>query len=168
MGDIDTTGKQEYRRHIHDNASTDDVLREDWDDEAIAPKLSESLKVDNDLGLAPIPASPLPTPGMSQDVGLLQLPSPALSPDSRSASEVGSSPLTPVTTGTSPRSLIFDPSGSSRASSPAPGTPTQSNRFWKRLSKSGSKSSKRERMAEAVSGLLEKTVPKAATLGRRK
>ncbi|CEL59434.1 Serine/threonine-protein kinase fray2 OS=Dictyostelium discoideum GN=fray2 PE=3 SV=1 [Rhizoctonia solani AG-1 IB] len=161
-------GKQEYRRHIHDNASTDDVLREDWDDEAIAPKPSESLKVDNDLGLAPIPASPLPTPGMSQDVGLLQLPSPALSPDSRSASEVGSSPLTPVTTGTSPRSLTFDPSGSSRASSPAPGTPTQSNRFWKRLSKSGSKSSKRERMAEAVSGLLEKTVPKAATLGRRK
>ncbi|ELU45933.1 metallopeptidase family m24 domain-containing protein [Rhizoctonia solani AG-1 IA] len=162
MGDIDTTGKQEYRRHIRDNASTDDIPHEDSGDETAdleVPKSSE-----NDLGLAPIPASPLPAPGASHDVGLLQLPSPTLSPDSRSPSELGSSPLTPVTTGTSPRSLKFGPSGSSRASSPTLDTPTQPNGFWKRLSKGGSKSSKREKMADVVGGLLEKATPKSATL----
>ncbi|KAF8708957.1 kinase-like protein, partial [Rhizoctonia solani] len=166
MGDIDTTGKQEYRRHIRDNASTDDIPHEDSGDETADLEVPKSSK--NDLGLAPIPASPLPAPGASHDVGLLQLPSPALSPDSRSPSELGSSPLTPVTTGTSPRSLKFGPSGSSRASSPTLDTSTQPNGFWKRLSKGGSKSSKREKMADVVGGLLEKATPKSATLGRRK
>ncbi|CAE6424599.1 unnamed protein product [Rhizoctonia solani] len=167
IGDIDTTGKQEYRRHIRDNASTDDVLCEGSGDEMVASKVSKSPEV-NDLGLAPIPASPLPAPGTSQDVGLLQLPSPALSPDNISASELGSSPPTPAMTGTSPQSLKFGASGSSRASSPTLDTSAQPNGFWKRLSKSGSKSSKRERMADAMGGLLEKTNPKVATFGRRK
>ncbi|CAE6418743.1 unnamed protein product [Rhizoctonia solani] len=168
MGDIDTTGKQEYRRHIRDNASTDDIPYEDSADELAGPEVSESPTMDHNMRLAPIPASPLPTPGMSQDVGLLQLPAPALSSDSRSPSELGSSPLTPVTTNTSPRSLKFGPSDSSRASSPTPETPIQPNGFWKRFSKTGSKPSKREKMADAVSGLLEKSTPKVATFGRRK
>ncbi|CAE6455575.1 unnamed protein product [Rhizoctonia solani] len=165
MGDIDTTGRQEYRRHIRDNASTDDIPYEELADELVTPEVSESPETNHDRALAPIPASPLPAPGMSEDVGLLQLPAPALSSDSRSPSELGSSPLTPVTTGTSPRSLKFGPSGSSRASSPALETSVQPNGFWKRLSKSGTKSSKREKMAEVVSGLLEKTSPKVATFG---
>ncbi|KAH7343912.1 kinase-like domain-containing protein [Rhizoctonia solani] len=167
MGDIDTTGRQEYRRHIRDNASTDNIPHE-LADELFTSETNESPRMNNDLGLAPIPASPLPAPGMSQDVGLLQLPAATLSSDSRSPSELGSSPLTPVTTGTSPRSLKFGPSGSSRASSPALETSVQPNGFWKRFSKSGTKSSKREKMAEAMSGLLERTTPKVATFGRRK
>ncbi|KEP54958.1 methionine aminopeptidase [Rhizoctonia solani 123E] len=150
MGDIDTTGRQEYRRHIRDNASTDDIPYEELADELVTPEVSESPETNHDRALAPIPASPLPAPGMSEDVGLLQLPAPALSSDSRSPSELGSSPLTPVTTGTSPRSLKFGPSGSSRASSPALETSVQPNGFWKRLSKSGTKSSKREKMAEVT------------------
>ncbi|CUA70292.1 hypothetical protein RSOLAG22IIIB_00647 [Rhizoctonia solani] len=167
MGDIDTTGRQEYRRHIRENASTDDIPHEDSTSELVGLKISESPEINHSF-LAPIPASPLPAPGMSQDVPSLQLPVPALSSDSRSPSELGTSPLTPVTTGTSPRSLKFGPSGSSRASSPTLETSTQPNGFWKRLSKSGTKTSKREKMAEAVSGLLEKTSPKVATFGRRK
>ncbi|KAG8691533.1 hypothetical protein FRC11_001837 [Ceratobasidium sp. 423] len=165
MGNIDTTGRQEYRRHIRDNASTDDIPYEGPADESAVPEVSESPIMVHNLRLAPIPASPLPTPGMSHDVGLLQLPAPALSSRSRSPSELGSSPLTPVTTGTSPRSLKFDPSDSSRASSPTPETPIQPNGFWKRISTSGNKSSKREKIADAMSGLLEKTTPKVAAFG---
>ncbi|KAJ1308531.1 hypothetical protein OPQ81_004232 [Rhizoctonia solani] len=166
MGDIDTTGRQEYRRHIRNNASTDNIPSEELADEIAALEVSEPPEMNDDPRLSPIPASPLPVPGLSQDVGLLQLPAPSLSPDSRSPSEFGSSPLTPVTTGTSPRSLKFSPSDSSRGSSPTPETSSQPTSFWKRLSKGGSKSSKREKMSEAVSGLFEKTTPR--TLGRLK
>jgi hypothetical protein len=170
MGDINTTGREEYRRHIRENASTDDTH---YDDDRLQKSPAEELVVpgepiaeNRNAPLTPIPASPFSAPVISPDVGLLQLPAPALSPESRPPSELGSSPRSP-TSGISPKSprLAGHTSGSSRASSPVPETPPQPSSFWKRLTKGG-KSSKREKMVEAMSGLLERTASRGSAFGR--
>jgi hypothetical protein len=171
MGDINTAGKEEYRQHIRENASTDDMHDEN-DGYSAEPESEnmavpeEPLVVDYGIPLTPVPASPAPAPVVSPDATALLLPPPAMSP--KAHSESASSPRS--LGGVSPRSPIFagQTSGSSRASSPVPDTPPASSGFWKRLAKSGSgtgKVSKRERMAEAVSGLLERTTSRGTGLG---
>ncbi|KAG8740285.1 Methionine aminopeptidase 1 [Ceratobasidium sp. 414] len=171
MGDINTAGKEEYRQHIRDNASTDDLDSEN--DGYTAEPESEILVVPEEpvivysnAPLTPVQASPLPTPMAPPEVIPLLLSPPAISPGAKSSSDLGSSPRS--LSGIPPRSpnLAGPMSGSSRASSPTPGTPPPPNGFWKRLAGGAGtgKASKRERVAGAVNQLLERTASRSSGL----
>lgn len=169
MGDINTAGRDEYQQHIRDIASTDDVrdetgghLEEPESANLEAPE--DAAVVNRNAPLTPIPASPLPTPGISQEPAKLLLPPSALPLGEGVASELAASPQS---LGTSPQSANRGgTSGSSRASSPVPDTPPPPGGFWKRLAKGGGKgsgkASKREKMAEAMSGLLERSTSRSS------
>lgn len=175
MGDINTLGRDEYHQHIRDIASTDDMHGEaepySEEPESRDLELPEKAAAAHAAPLTPIPASPLPMPAMSQDVAGLLLPPPALSPEGAAPSELASSPQSPATLPRSPN-LGGQTSGSSRASSPVPDTPPPSSGFWKRLAKGGGKgtgkASKREKMADAVSVLLERTTSRSSVPKRLK
>ncbi|KAG8717771.1 hypothetical protein FRC08_006707 [Ceratobasidium sp. 394] len=169
MGDINTAGKEEYRQHIRDNASTDDMHHEN--DGYTAEPESEVLMIPEEqvvvypgAPLTPVQASPLPTPMAPAEATSLLLPPPAISPEAKSPSDLGSSPR--YLSGTSPQSpnLAGPTSGSSRASSPTPGTPPPPSGFWKRLAKgSGAgKTSKREKVVGVVNHLLERTASRSS------
>lgn len=168
MGDINIAGRDEYHQHIRDIASTDDMHGEagpysEEPEPGVLELPEQEAAAVHAVPLTPIPASPLPVPAMSQDVAGLLLPPAALSPEGAPPSELGSSPRSP---GTLPRSPNLAPtSSSSRASSPTPDTPPPPTGFWKRLAKGGKgtgKSSKREKMADAVSVLLERTASRSS------
>lgn len=172
MGDINISGKEEYRQHIRENASIDDIHAEN--DAYLAEPESGNLAVPREpviteygTPLTPVPASPVPAPIISPDAAALLLPPPAISPGAVAPSDSASSPQS--LNGTSPRSpnLVGHTSGSSRASSPVPDTPPPPSGFWKRLAKSsgGGKQSKREKMVGAMSGLLERTASRGSGIG---
>ncbi|QRV87884.1 methionine aminopeptidase [Ceratobasidium sp. AG-Ba] len=165
MGNINTTGREEYKQHLRDNASTDHIYL-DNDGYTAEPESDilavpeEPIMADYSSPLSPVPASPLPAPMAASDATPLLLPPSALSPPS----DLASSPRS--FNGTSPKSpnLAGATSGSSRASSPTPGTPPPPNGFWKRLAKGGTgKASKRDKVAGVVSNFLERTTSRSST-----
>lgn len=169
MGDINPAGKEEYRQHLRDNASTDDV-HEDNDGYTAEPESDvqivpeEPIVTDYGVPLSPVPASPLPPPMVPPDVTPFLLQPPAISLDAKLPSDPGSSPRS--LNGTSPKSphLAGPMSESSRASSPTPGTPPPQTAFWKRIGKGGSgKASKRDKVAGVVSNLLERTASRSSS-----
>ncbi|KAG9128276.1 Methionine aminopeptidase 1 [Ceratobasidium sp. 392] len=152
MGDINTAGKEEYRQHIRDNASTEDLHGENdgytaEPESEVLAEPGEPVIVYLKAPLTPVQDSPALAPMAPPISTPLLLPPPAIPLENKSPSDIASSPRS--LSGTSPRSpnLAGPMSGSSRASSPTPGTPPPPSGFWKRLSKGGGKASKREKMA---------------------